>query len=123
MLDMQVTGSETVEVAVRGELDMEHAPSLRSLLTALLNRGDVTRINLDLAGVTFVDATCVGTLIVAQRIAANVRVDLRLTALSPPAAHVPALMAAADPVGPTVAPGSVAVAARAKATPVLNRRG
>jgi anti-anti-sigma factor len=102
MLDIQVTGSGTVEVSVRGELDLEDAPSLRSLLTALLNRGDVTRIDLDLAGVTFVDATCAGTLIVAHRIAANVRVDLRLTAVSPPAAQVLAVMAAADRVGPAL---------------------
>lgn len=83
VLDIHITGSGTVAVAVRGELDMHHAPRLRAALTALINRGDVVEIDIDLSGVTFLDATGVGTIIVAHRIATNVRVRLRLTAVSP----------------------------------------
>ncbi|MCA2217416.1 STAS domain-containing protein [Jidongwangia harbinensis] len=97
MLDLQITGgSGIVDVSVRGELVMDHAPGLRSLLTALLNRGDVTGICLDLSGVTVIDAAGAGTLIVAHRIATNARVDLRLTAVSAPAAELLTLMASAD---------------------------
>ncbi|AGZ43935.1 anti-sigma factor antagonist [Actinoplanes friuliensis DSM 7358] len=83
-------------MSVHGELVMEEAPRLRNLLTALLNRGDVTAVELDLADVTFIDASGAGTLIVAHRIAANLRVDLRLSAVSAPTAQVLILMAAAD---------------------------
>lgn len=82
MLDIRTTGSGIVDMTVRGELDMQHAPRMRAALTAVLNRGDVTRVDLDLAAVTVIDATGVGTIIVAHRIATNVRVDLRLTAVS-----------------------------------------
>ena len=92
MLDIQVTGSGTVTASLQGELVMEHAAKLRSVLTALLNRGDVTGINLDLANVTLIDATGAGTLIVAQRIAANLRVLLQLTAASPATIVVLTLM-------------------------------
>ena len=96
MLDIDVAGSGSVSVSVRGELVMADAPRLRGVLTSLLNRGDVTGLDLDLAGVTDIDATGAGTLIVAHRIAANVRVALRLIAVSPPTARVLALMACAD---------------------------
>jgi len=94
MLHVQVVGSESVRVCVQGELVMEDAPGLRNTLTALLNRGDVTRIDIDLSDVTTIDATGAGTLIVAQRIAANVRVNLRLTAVSPATVRLLTLMAA-----------------------------
>lgn len=95
-LDIQVTGSGTVNVAVRGELEMQHAPRLRAVINALLHRGDVTAIDLDLAAVTVLDATGAGAIIVAQRIATNVRVALRLTTVSPSVATVLALTGAAD---------------------------
>jgi anti-sigma B factor antagonist len=82
VLEIQTTGSGTVEMAVRGELDMHRAPQMRAAITAVLNRGDVTGVNLDLSAVTVLDATGVGTIIVAHRIATHVRVDLRLTAVS-----------------------------------------
>jgi len=96
MLDVQVAGSESVRVSVRGELVMQDAPGLRNTLTALLNRGDVTGIDIDLSDVTTIDATGAGTLIVAHRIAANVRVNLRLTAVSQPTVRLLTLMAATD---------------------------
>jgi anti-sigma B factor antagonist len=96
MLHVQVVGSDSVRVSVRGELVMEEAPGLRNTLTALLNRGDVTCIHIDLADVTTIDATGAGTLIVAHRIAANLRVNLRLIAVSRPAVRLLTLMAATD---------------------------
>lgn len=83
VLDIQTTGRGNVTVAVRGELDLRHAPALRAAITALLNRGDVTAIDLDLSAVTAADPSGLGTVIVAHRIAAGVGVDLRLTEVSP----------------------------------------
>jgi anti-anti-sigma factor len=83
VLDIRTTGSGDVTVVVRGELDLRHAPDLRAAITALLNRGDVTDIDLDISGVTSVDASGLGTVIVAHRVAAGVGVDLRITAVSP----------------------------------------
>jgi anti-anti-sigma factor len=81
-LDIRTSGSGTIDMAVRGELDIQHAPRMRAAITAVLNRGDVTGINLDLSAVTILDATGVGTIIVAHRIATNLRVALRLTAVT-----------------------------------------
>lgn len=83
MLDIQTTGRGKITVAVRGELDLRNAPALRAAITALLNRGDVTAIDLDLGAVTSADPSGLGTVIVAHRIAAGVGVGLRLTEVSP----------------------------------------
>ena len=88
MLEIETTGRGAVSLAVRGELDMLHAPSLRAAVTGLLNRGDVTAITLDIRGVTFIDSTGLGTVVVAHRIAAGVGVALRVTAASPAAARL-----------------------------------
>jgi anti-sigma B factor antagonist len=96
VLEILAEGSGTVDVFVRGELDMEGAPRFRAAVNGLLNRGDVVDIKLDLTAVELLDATGAGTLIVAHRIAINLRVGLRLCAVSAPAAKVLALVGAAD---------------------------
>ena len=83
-------------MAAYGELDMHHAPDMRAAMTALLNRGDVIGINLDLSGLTLIDACGVGTIVVAHRIATNVRVNLRLTAVTPSTARVLRLTGAGE---------------------------
>lgn len=109
MLDIQANGSGTVEVAVRGDLEMQHAPELRESLLALLNRGDVTGVNLDLAAVTLLDATGAGAIIVTHRIATHRRVALRITAVSLCVIQILTLVGAADllPVGLADVPLSV----------------
>jgi anti-sigma B factor antagonist len=96
VLEIQAEGSGIVDVVVRGALDMQHAPAFRAAVTALLNRGDITGIELDLAAVEVLDATGAGTLIVAHRIAVNVRVALRVCAVSAPVARVLTVLGAAD---------------------------
>lgn len=95
MVDIEADGSGIVEVLVRGELEMQHAPELRESIMALLNRGDVTGVNLDLAAVTLLDATGAGAIIVAHRIATHLRVTLRITAVSAPVAQIMKLIGAA----------------------------
>lgn len=96
MFEIETTGRGTVTVVVRGPLDLLRAPRLRATITALLNRGDVTDIDLDIAGVTSADASGLGTVIVAHRVAAAVGVDLRLAAVSPLAARLLPLLGAQD---------------------------
>ncbi|NJC69138.1 STAS domain-containing protein [Planosporangium thailandense] len=76
------TGPDEVVVAVYGELDCATADQFRGVLTELLNRGDIHAIGVDLRGLAFIDSTGVGTLVVAQRISAQVGVRLRLIAVS-----------------------------------------
>ena len=131
-MDIQATGSGTVDVVVRGELDMHQAPHMRAVMTELLNRGDVIGINLDLSELTLLDAAGAGTVIVAHRIATNLRVALRLSAVSPIAARLLTLTGAGDllpsPTTPTArlpAGGSgagLAASYRHPAAPALEDR-
>jgi anti-anti-sigma factor len=90
MLEIRVepASRDEVVVAVRGELDCATSAELRAAITALLNRGGVTAIGLDLRAVGFLDSIGVGTLVVAQRICRQVGVELRLTATSAFAARL-----------------------------------
>jgi anti-anti-sigma factor len=71
-----------VVVLVRGALDCATSGQFRAAITALLNRGSVESIGVDLRGVDFIDSTGIGTLVVAQRICQAVGVRLRLIAVS-----------------------------------------
>lgn len=95
MFSIDITGCGSIIVAVRGELDTLHAPTLRSAITGLLNRGNVTAIKLDVTAVTSVDSIGLGTIVVAHRIAAALGVELRLIGPSPVAALSPALLGVA----------------------------
>jgi anti-anti-sigma factor len=79
---VEPAGHDEVVVVVGGELDCATADQLRAALTTLLNRGDLHAIGLDLRGLDFIDSTGIGTLVVAQRISAQVGVRFRLTAVS-----------------------------------------
>ena len=96
MLDIQTIGCGTVTVVLCGRLDVVHANRLRAVITDLLNRGDVTDIVLDINAVTLADSTALGTIIVAQRIAAAVGVGLRFSADGPMEAEL-AHLSGGDP--------------------------
>jgi anti-anti-sigma factor len=84
MLDIRVepVSRDEIVVVIRGELDCATSGQLRSAITALLNRGGVAVIGLDLRAVEFLDSIGVGTIVVAQRIGQQVGVRLRVTAAS-----------------------------------------
>lgn len=90
MLRVRVEPLDRGQAVVRvfGELDLASAGDLRNVLTDLLNTRAATSIGLDLAGLTFIDSTGIGTLVVAARICEQVGVALTTVALSPFAAHV-----------------------------------
>lgn len=50
-------------VALRGELDMSQADDLTATLTGAATRADVAAIEVNLAEVTFLDSTVIGSLI------------------------------------------------------------
>ena len=75
-------------MVVRGGLDVTTTGTLRTALTALLNRGGLDTIGLDLRQVDLLDPAAVGTLVAAQRICRNIGVQLRLTAAGPVGARL-----------------------------------
>lgn len=77
-----------VTVLVLGELDMSGAARLRETFTSLINGGEVRSVGLDLRGLAFIDSTGIGTLVVAQRICADVGVRMHLIGVSPFAERV-----------------------------------
>jgi anti-sigma B factor antagonist len=84
MLEIRVkpAARDEVVVSARGELDWATSGELRAAITALLNRGGIGAIGLDLSAVEFIDSIGIGTLVAAQRICQQVGVRLRLTAAS-----------------------------------------
>ncbi|HEY2669813.1 MAG TPA: STAS domain-containing protein [Rugosimonospora sp.] len=87
-IDVIPADGSDVTVLVRGELDMTGAARLRETFTSLLNSGTARTVGLDLRGLTFIDSTGIGTLVVARRICTQVGVRLHLIAVSPFAARV-----------------------------------
>jgi anti-sigma B factor antagonist len=90
MLEIRLEHVHRGEVVVRvgGEMDCETSGQFRAAITALLNRGGVESIGVDLRAVEFLDSTAIGTLVVAQRICRQVGVRLRLIAVSAFASRV-----------------------------------
>ncbi|MEV4641391.1 STAS domain-containing protein [Actinoplanes sp. NPDC049548] len=93
-MQIEVVGEGAVTVVVRGELDVAHACELRQVITDLLNRGDVGTIDLDLRGVCSIDSGGLGTVVVANRIAAAVDVRLQVVGSSPFVAELLRMLAA-----------------------------
>jgi anti-anti-sigma factor len=81
-IGVEPAGRDEVIMAVDGKLGSTTAHRLRTAITALLNRGGIHTIGLDLRRLDFIDSTGIGTLVVAQRISAQVGVRFRLTAVS-----------------------------------------
>jgi anti-anti-sigma factor len=77
-----------IVMVVRGELDCATSGQLRAAITALINRGGIDAIGLDLRGLDLLDSIGIGTIVVAQRICQQIGVHLRLTAVNPFTARV-----------------------------------
>lgn len=69
-------------VAVGGDVDLNTSPFLRDRLLALLD-GPPKRIVLDLAGVTYMDSSGVGTIVELKRKVERRKGELLLAALQP----------------------------------------
>jgi anti-sigma B factor antagonist len=76
-------GTRETVITLHGEVDYATALDLRAAISATLSTGDVDRIIVDLAGVTFLDSTGVGTLVVAARICDDLMVEFRVNEPNP----------------------------------------
>lgn len=85
-------------LALTGELDYASAQHLRTTITAAL-QGEVDTIVISLAGVTFVDSTGIGTLVVARRICTDMRVVLRVVDANPFITRLFAVVGVSDALG------------------------
>jgi len=103
------TGSpadRTAVIALRGEVDYANAQLFREQVSALLAAGDFSVIVVDLAKVSFLDSTGVGTLVVASRICGDFGVRLTLRHVNPFIARLFAVLGVSETLG-VPAPGGV----------------
>jgi anti-anti-sigma factor len=101
-------GARETVIALHGEVDYATALDLRAAISATLTAGDVDKIIVDLAGVTFLDSTGVGTLVVAASICDDLTVDFRVYEPNPFIAKLFTVAGVAEilgiPAAPDVAP-------------------
>ena len=98
--------SETL-LTLSGEIDYETAQDLRTAVTAALD-GRIETLVIDLAGVTFLDSTGIGTLVIARRICHGMGVRLHIRRPNPFIARLFAVVGVSDILGVPVPPGPLA---------------
>ena len=81
-IDTRAVSKREILLTLTGELDYASAQQLRTAITAVLD-GKADSIVISLDGVTFVDSTGIGTLVVARRICNDMRVAFRVSDASP----------------------------------------
>jgi anti-sigma B factor antagonist len=106
-IETSTQSDRTAVVLLRGEVDYANAQAFRERVTALLARRVYTLIVVDLAKVSFVDSTGVGTLVVAGRICVDCGVRLQLRHVNPFIARLFAVLGVADILGVSVPGGSI----------------
>lgn len=77
-IDTQPVGDREVRLTLRGEIDYATAPDVRAAISESLSQRTPAVIHVDLAGVTMIDSTGIGTLVVAHRITNDLGVRLRV---------------------------------------------
>ncbi|MEU7905696.1 STAS domain-containing protein [Actinoplanes sp. NPDC049118] len=78
-IDTSCPSPGTIRVAVAGEIDLSTADVLRAGLLRTLTRHVPHRIEVDLAGITFLDCSGITALIVVAEAAARIGCQLRIT--------------------------------------------
>ncbi|WP_239088353.1 STAS domain-containing protein [Planosporangium mesophilum] len=78
----------TTTIALDGEFDVGAADELRRTLVETIMRHRPRRVVVDLGAVTFMDSTCIGTLVAGYHTACDVGVDLTVTDAKPFLAQV-----------------------------------
>jgi anti-sigma B factor antagonist len=82
--DLQVAMEESngdAVVRLRGRLSIDSSPAFRDQLLAVLRRASTRAVVVDLAGVSYIDASGIATLVEALKIARNRRNNLCLNGL------------------------------------------
>jgi anti-anti-sigma factor len=76
--------ADGVHVTPSGEIDRDTAPELRRRLTEAVGLAGAGLVDVDLAGVTFMDSSGIGALIAAHRLAGATGATLRIRDPGPP---------------------------------------
>jgi anti-anti-sigma factor len=92
-------------ITLYGEVDYATALEFRGTMSALLSTGNVDTIIVDLCGVTFLDSTGLGTLVVAARICDELKVQFQVSNANPFVAKLFTVVGVADALGVPAAPG------------------
>lgn len=90
---------------VAGELDLAVTADLRTAADEALGGGEVTDVVVDLAGVTFIDSTGLGTLVEIRNAALEGGATMRVTAVQPAPSRVIEIAGLAEAFGMTGATG------------------
>jgi len=96
--------ARTTVIALHGEVDYATALELRAAISTTLGTGTIDEIIVDLAGVTFLDSTGVGTMVVAARICAEMAVEFRVVEPNPFIAKLFTVVGVAEMLGVPLAP-------------------
>ena len=107
-IDTCAMSQREILLTLTGELDYASAQHLRTAITAALT-GDAAAIVVSLAGVTFVDSTGIGTLVVARRICNDMRVTLRVSDASPFITRLFAVVGVSEALGLPTSTGFASV--------------
>ena len=107
-IEMGAQGDSTYVVNLYGEVDYATAREFREAISAALTAGETLAIVVDLAGVTFLDSTGVGTLVVASRICADVGVRLHIRSVNQFIARLFAVLGVCEALGIDAPAGTVA---------------
>lgn len=78
-IETHTTANGGVVLNLEGEVDYATAPQIRETITKVLHANNVTSIRVDVAKVTVLDSTGIGTLVVAYRIARDMDVPVVVT--------------------------------------------
>jgi anti-anti-sigma factor len=73
----------TTTIELHGELDLNAADELRHTLVEAIMRNRPRHLTVDLGAVTFMDSTCIGTLVAAYQTACDVGVGFSVTGAKP----------------------------------------
>jgi anti-anti-sigma factor len=104
-IETSTINRRAVLLTLRGEIDYASAQDLRSAITTAI-AGSIDRLVISMAGVTFLDSTGIGTLVVARRICDGVRVRLEVRDANPFIARLFEVVGVAEMLGVT-APGGM----------------
>ena len=104
-IETRPADARTMLVFLHGELDYATAQDVRVTITAALSADAIRSIVVDIAGVTFLDSTGVGTLVVARRICADCNVAFRLRNPNPFVAKLLTVVGVAEALGVPPVPG------------------
>lgn len=89
----------TIRVVVAGEVDLATAQALHDALHDALSAGSPEVLDIDLAGLTFIDCTGLGVLIEAKRVAAGRGCRVRLANPRPVVRRLLEMSSRLDPAG------------------------